>query len=492
MPQDMHSKAKTFRLVFLHEARVLIADRTLPLVLTLFSVLIGYAIYNGIVETRARDIAVASILAQQDSRYTSNIDQLRRINAGAEVPAPFSNPADPANIGSGGIGGRYAYVPTNPLAPMAFGQSDMIPNYYLVTYRSRVNFMYDSEIENPWNLLSGRFDVAFVIVYLLPLFIFAMSYNLLSAEREQGTLRMLLSQPLTLTRLVLAKVSIRACAILACAILIPLIALLIFRVETHSATSLVQLGAWAVLVCAYGLFWFAVAVIANAFSRSSAANALTLVASWVVFVLILPVLLNLAVSIASPAPSRTELATQTRLITVDGLRRYQKLLSADYRYSNQPEMLLPKDGRFAVQPRPQAAFMLQRDVDAEIQKLLDRFDAQLEGQQSLVDGWGIISPAIIVHEGLATLAGNGSQRYLHFQRQVATFHTAWKQFFEPRILEGVAMTEADFAAIPAWVWQEETLRRQLSDVSARTLQIIALVLIVGGIGFWRLKKSSAV
>ncbi|WP_213285699.1 DUF3526 domain-containing protein [Bradyrhizobium sp. sGM-13] len=484
-------KARTFWLVFAHEARVLIADRTLPLVLTLFALLIGYAITNGIVEIRARDAAVASILTKQNERNARNIDQLQRINAGIETPAPFSNAADPANVG-GGLGGRFAYVPTSALAPMAFGQSDMIPNYYQVTYRSRVNFMYDSEIENPWNLLSGRFDVAFVIVYLLPLFIFAMSYNLLSAEREQGTLRMLLSQPLTLTKLVLAKVSIRAGTILTCAILIPVAALLIFRPETRDAVSLVQLAAWAVLVCAYGLFWFAVAVIANAFSRSSAANALVLVGSWVVLVLIVPVLLNLAVSVASPAPSRTELATQTRLITVDGLRRYQKLFSADYRYSDKPDLLLPKDGRFEVQSRPKAAFMLQRDVEADIQKLLDRFDAQLEGQQSLVDRWGVISPAIIVHEGLAALAGNGSQRYLHFQRQVATFHATWKQFFEPRILESRAMTEADFAAMPTWKWQEETLRRQLSDLSVRAIQILALVLVVAGIGFWRLKKSSAV
>jgi ABC-2 type transport system permease protein len=198
------------------------------------------------------------------------------------------------------------------------------------------------------------------------------------------------------------------------------------------------------------------------------------------------------VSVASPAPSRTELATQTRLITVEGLRRYQKLFSADYRYSDKPETLLPKDGRFDVQSRPKAAFMLQRDVEADIQKLLDRFDAQLEGQQSLVDRWGVISPAIIVHEGLAALAGNGSQRYLHFQRQVATFHTAWKQFFEPRILEGKSMTEADFAAMPTWTWQEEALRRQLSDLSVRTIQILGLVLVVAGIGFWRLKTTSAV
>ena len=65
-----------------------------------------------------------------------------------------------------GLGHNMRIFPTTPLAPIAFGESDMIPNYYRVANRSRVRFMYDSEIENPWYLLSGHFDLAFVIVYV--------------------------------------------------------------------------------------------------------------------------------------------------------------------------------------------------------------------------------------------------------------------------------------------------------------------------------------
>jgi hypothetical protein len=88
MSDARYSKAQAFRLVFMHEARVLIADRTLPLVLTLFALLLGYATYNGIVETRARDITIASILAKQNERHAANLDQLQRINAGTETPVP--------------------------------------------------------------------------------------------------------------------------------------------------------------------------------------------------------------------------------------------------------------------------------------------------------------------------------------------------------------------------------------------------------------------
>jgi ABC-2 type transport system permease protein len=130
----------------------------------------------------------------------------------------------------------------------------MFPNSYPMSYGSKVDFMYDSEMENPWNLLSGHVDVAFVVVYLLPLLIFALSYNLLSVEREQGTLRMLLSQPLNLTTLLLGKVTVRAGALLIFVVLVPLLGLLVARPEVRDVASLLNLSCWALLVTAYSLW----------------------------------------------------------------------------------------------------------------------------------------------------------------------------------------------------------------------------------------------
>src|SRR5262249_12371223 len=149
----------------------------------------------------------------QEAAQKSNVDLLKLVLAGKESPLPFSNPANPAAV-AGGLAGRYVLIPNAPLAPLAIGQSDMSPDYYAITYRSKVQFMYDTEIENPWNLLSGHFDLAFVIVFLLPLMVCATSYNLLSGEREQGTLRMLCAQPLTVSTIVIGKVGVRAAALL--------------------------------------------------------------------------------------------------------------------------------------------------------------------------------------------------------------------------------------------------------------------------------------
>jgi hypothetical protein len=97
---------------------------------------------------------------------------------------------------------------------------------------------------------------------------------------------------------------------------------------------------WSALVAAYTLFWFAVAALVNTVGLSSSTNALIMVALWTILVLILPVAMNLAVGLVSPAPSRTELASRTRVATAESLHEYEDLYSADYRYASDPEALL--------------------------------------------------------------------------------------------------------------------------------------------------------
>lgn len=479
-------------LVFEHESRILFADRTLWLAAAIFLALVGYGLFNGASQAALKQEALSSILAAQDRGETAYREQWERVMTRQEAPDPFSNPVDPASMG-GGMGARYAYMPIGALAPLAFGQSDLLPDYYRVTNSSKVTFMYDGEIENPWNLLNGHFDLSFIVIYLAPLLIFAMTYNLLSAEREHGTLRLLLSQPIGLWSLVIGKVIVRAAALLLCTVVVPLIALLIIRPDVRSAANLVALGWWAVYVAAYCSVWFALTIAVNAWGRSSAVNALILIGSWVVLVLVVPVLLNLVVSTARPAPSRTELATRTRLVTIAGLARYDELLGTDYEYATKPELLLPDEkGRFTVAPRRRGSYLLQRDVDRELDAVLDAFRTQLAGQQALVDRFGFLSPAVVAYEGLTALAGTGVRRHQHFQRQIDEFHARWKAFFEPRIVGGIAITRADLDAMPRFVWREEPGDTVVGAIVLGLLQLALPAAALTIIGIWKLRRYAVV
>jgi ABC-2 type transport system permease protein len=482
---------RSFASVFVHEGRVLLADRTLWIVALLFVGLVGYGLYNGAVETDARAAAIDAIRNADDAGEAARHEQLVKIMAGTELPDPFANPTDPSSMG-GGYGARNAIMPNLRLAPLAFGQADLLPSYYRVSNGSRIGFIYDTEIENPWSLLSGHFDLAFVVTYLVPLLIFALSYNFLSGDREQGTLRVLLAQPVGLAGVVAGKLGVRLAVVLAFAVVVPCVALLAVRPELRAASELASLGTWAALVGAYVLFWFALVLAVNAFGRSSAANALTLIGCWVVLVLVAPVVMNLAVSLASPTPSRTELATRTRVVTAEALERYSDLYGSDYEYTSNPALLVPRDGKIEVAPRLRAFYLEDRDVDRDLDVLLEQFETQLAGQQALVGRYGFLSPAVSVYEGITALAGTGLRRHQHFQNLIEQFHREWKAFFEPKILGGLAIDESDLARLPRFEWQEIDAREARSEVASRLLQVALPALLLLALGAWRLRRYSVV
>ena len=478
--------------VMRQEIRLMLAERGLWLVGALFLLLVAYALCNGLVQTAKRDRAQAAVAqADRDTRAGQRA-QLEAILADTAQPTPFENPADPSRMASG-YGGQHALLPTAPLGPVALGQSDLFPSQYKVTNQSRVVFMNPSDIENPWHLLSGHFDLAFVIVYLLPLLIFALSYNLLSAERENGTLRLLLSQPLRLRTLLAGKLTVRAAVLLGPAVLLPVAVLWIAR-HAGLAGASGEMGSatlwWALLVGAYALFWFALVVAVNAFGASSATNAMVLVIAWVVLVLVAPVLLNLAVTQAAPAPSRTELATRQRVVTAEAMKRHQDLLGTEYQHVGQGAILVPRNGKIEIAGRALANYRIEREVDEAIRPALDRFDAQQARQQQLLGRFGAVSPAAVAYEAMTALAGNGARRHARFEAQTVAHHEAWKAFFFPRIDARDAFTPDGFDRIPTFAWQEEPASLMRGQAALAVLQLLVPSLLLFGLAAWRLRRFS--
>lgn len=482
----MHaSQFHRFRLVVRHELRLMIKERLLWIAGGLFLLLVGYAVFNGLLQTALRDDAQAALASADAQARGAQLAQLRRIMDGSETPTPFGNPASPANMG-GGLGAHYAIMPSSAMAPVALGQTDLFTSQFKVTYQSKVNFIHNNDIENPWHLLSGHFDLAFVVVYLLPLLIFALGYNLLSGEKEDGTLRLLLSQPLALATLIAAKVAVRAGVLLGAAVLTPLAVLLIARPQVLQASDATLW--WALLVGAYALFWFAAVVAVNAFGKSSAANAMMLMVGWVALVLVAPVLLNLAAAFISPAPSRAELATRTRVATAQAMHDNAALLSSDYEHVDKPDVLLPRDGSIHISGRPLGQARVERQVDETMAPELERFDTQLKRQQALVARYSVLSPAAVAYEGITALAGTGQRRHAHFMAQIDTYHREWKAFFLPRIEQGRAITAADFPAMPAFHWQEEDQRAARSQTVRALLHLLLPASLLLALAAWRLRR----
>lgn len=102
---------------------------------------------------------------------------------------------------------QAVFEPTG-LGVLAVGQSDIHAGIFPVrTFSDPINKA--SVFYNPSTDLFGSFDFAFVLVFLIPLVVIAFSYNILSEERENGTLQMVMSQPVSLMAFLISRLAFR-------------------------------------------------------------------------------------------------------------------------------------------------------------------------------------------------------------------------------------------------------------------------------------------
>ena len=221
--------------VLRNEWRLLMADRPLRIALGLFALLLVYALANGVVWMRFQERTVEVARAGNVERAIAIEQELTAIQNGAEPASRFSDPRLP-NVLGGARGRHTAVLEPGPLTALAVGQSDLLPYYYDVNiYTNESSFQQNGEVESPLNLMVGRFDLTFVVIYLLPLLVLALSFNVLSEEREQGTLALTLSQPVSARGVVAAKLAFRALLVVGMVLAVALVGTMVAGGSTHPA-----------------------------------------------------------------------------------------------------------------------------------------------------------------------------------------------------------------------------------------------------------------
>jgi ABC-2 type transport system permease protein len=467
-----------------HEWRSLVADRTLWVITPLFALLIGYGVYNGSSWVRFQQLTLEAAQEEERTRFARVKAEISAIEQGGQPKSAFANPRLPS-VAAGRTGPRYALAPPAPLAALSVGQSDLYPYYFKVTSQSKQTFITNDEIENPTNLLAGRLDLAFVIIYLYPLLILALSYNLISAEREQGTLAMMMSQPVSLRTFAAGKIGLRALVVLGLATGFSLSGFLLSGAASGAGAWL-RLLLWIAVVAGYGAFWFALAILVNSFGRNSATNAMALAGLWLVLALLLPALLNVAVTSIYPVPSRVEMVQATRRASAEAAAKGSQLL-ARY-FEDHPELTA---GRQA-DPNDfyTRSIAVQGETERLIQPVIDHFDRQVTGQQTLVDRFRFLSPAIVAQAALNDIAGTSAARYRHFLNLVDTFHQSWRAHFTPRIVQKALLVPGDYDSFPIFTFREEAASVVASRASLGLIGLLIPALLIGWVGLRALRRYS--
>jgi ABC-2 type transport system permease protein len=470
-----------FSRILQHEWRALRADSVIWVVATVFAVAIAYGVWNGARWVSFQRTALTDAAVEETTRFERLKRQVADIERTGQKPSPFADPRSPGNVG-GRYGQRYAMLPPGPLAPLAIGQSDLLPYYFKISTDARENIVAASEIENPHRLLVGRFDLAFVLIYLYPLLILAVTYNMLSAEKEQGTLALALAQPVSLSTLVSGKVTIRGLLLVGIVVLFSVVALAATGVDLTAPGAGARLLLWTSAVAAYGALWFSLAVFVASLGLSSATNATLLAACWLVLVVMLPSLFNLVATTVFPVPSRVEMIQAVRLASDEANAAGSKLL-AKY-YEDHPE-LATGDAQQAMNEINIVRVAVNDDVERRVRPLIERYEQQLASQQTLIDSLKFLSPAILMQDALNDVAGTGTARHRHFMAQVADYHRAWRAYFVPLVFQKVSFKAFD--DIPRFRYEEEHTRAVARRVGIALIGLALPAALIGWFGLRRMR-----
>ena len=381
--------------------------------------------------------------------------------------------------------GVLALMPPAPLGQLAVGQSDVYPAYIKITARHLDSLVTGDQIEHPLAVASGHFDVAFVILFLYPLLIFAVSFDLTATERDRGTLRMVLAQPVSLSDVVAGKMMARIVILAVPATVIPFALLAATSTFAPGATkdkdavALQSLLIWTVAVLAYGSIWHGIALIVNARGRNAATNALVLAGIWLMFAVVGPATINLLIAVRYPMPSRVEAAVQARAAsqeaTVQGSRQLGQFLQDHPTAAN-----VGREGmrQFA---------LLQAARDRQIADRLDAvrsaFDAQLQRQRRLASWLSVLSPTMIAQQVLLESAGTSTTRFERFAAAAAGFQRRWQAYFEPRVLDAATLTASEIAGAPTFEYSEMPATEMRRRVALAVAGMAAAGLLLLGIGF---------
>jgi ABC-2 type transport system permease protein len=192
---------------------------------------------------------------------------------------------------------RYHYKNPSPAIVYIIGKTEQYGFYKSITTSSSP---YDTdmakEIANPERIQSGTLDFSFVVLYLVPLLLLVLIYDIKGAEEEQGFLPLIFVQTGSKNWWILSRAVFYFILLLLVLFVLMLYGALLTDVFT------VANAFWNIFLCITGylMFWFVIYFLILKYGKSTVSNTIQMMGFWVLFVFIIPAAIQQWVSIEKP------------------------------------------------------------------------------------------------------------------------------------------------------------------------------------------------
>lgn len=323
---------------------------------------------------------------------------------------------------------RNASKPHLPLSPLAVGVSDVAPSRLEIQLNTLFGFEDSYDFENPRGLALGRFDLGFVIAYLLPVALILLFGLLVTFEKDRGMLRIVAAQA-TPPRLWLGA---RLAAILAWvvpAILVEfLIALAIAGVPLIPFQP--ELGAALLVLTAYIALWTGIAALVLSRLPGSAGALGILTAIWAGLTIGLPLLGGMLSTAVDPPPSSMAYINARRE-TNDAIQ-VERVAILKRAFAANPALRKGADQPPALDHATELTFLVP-EAEGRLASLREAMTGYALQQSRMATAAGYLALPLGMERALATLAGTDEARHHQFQAQARSYQLKLRELLYPLV-----------------------------------------------------------
>lgn len=428
--------------VLLAEVRQLLRSAILPVLLGLFFVTAAIALLYGHSVSLSQRATLDSLQADYQQQYTKLYGQLQADTSTPKGRTDHITATYPAVVDFRLH--RSVYHQPGVFSLLSIGMSDIARYYYPITVKNGY-VPAEEKVNNPEHLLSGNFDVAFLFIYLLPLLAICLSYNLLSQEKEQGTLPLLLVQHGSLTGILLIRLLVRYLILVAGIIVISIAGMLLAPAGNH--TSWLELPAWLGVCSAYMVFWMALIWFMLSWNASAAVNLITMLAAWLLLLIVIPAGCRFVMNRTYTDQTAGNASLQREIEWETWDLSQKQLLDSFYAAYPQYRNRQAYDTGGTSSRRAMAYYEL---VARRMQRVTDvQTSGQRENMQAVKASY-YYNPAVYAQSLLNRIAHTDVGDYDQFRRQADVFRSKWKHYFYQLHFNDLLFTSARYKALPVY------------------------------------------
>ena len=312
--------------------------------------------------------------------------------------------------------------------------------------------------DDPLPVMFPLIDLTFIVTILMSLVALILTYDAVSGEKEEGTLKLMLANSLPRSKVILAKVAGAGLTLvgpLVASLAAGMLVVLLHPRVDWTGVDWAALGLIVVGAVLYGGVFSLVGILVSSAHRSSASSIMTSLFIWTLLVLVVPNLSPYVASFLAPAPSRIKIARETaRLMDVDrdDLGRklqteYQAQVFKDHPVLAERLSEAEVKERVAVDPEYRKAYEANRAArerawaeanrvqGAKAGELAEDLRRKEEAQTGLARAISMVSPLADFAYLATDLSSTGTRNQAHFGRLAELWGQAFYRDYRTRKVE---------------------------------------------------------